>query len=206
MSDADRDKWQRRYRDGAYGTRTHPSALVGEHVPGILAIQQARDGGRVPEALDLACGAGRNAVYLARLGYRVDAVDIAREALERGEQAARAAGVRVSWICRDLDDGLPPGLGPYDLIVIVRYLDLSLVSEAAERLRPGGYLVCESHLETTAAVIGPRDPHFRAAPGALRAAASTLEIVHHWEGLTNDPDGRAVALARLVARRLRGTP
>ncbi len=199
MSDADRDKWQRRYRDGAYLQRTRPSAIVAEHAPEILVSQRARDGTRTLEALDLACGAGRNALYLARLGYRVDALDIAEAALERARQAASNAGLAVSWSCRDLDQGLPRGLGTYDLILLIRYLDLSLVSAAVERLRPGGYLISEVHLASDAPVIGPRDPNFRAAPGELRTAASALQTVEYWEGLTSDPDGRQVALARLVA-------
>lgn len=202
MSGRDRDKWKRRYREGAYRDRTHPTPLVAEYVPDIVATQQAAAGAPgTLEALDLACGAGRNALYLAGLGYRVDAIDIAAEALARGEQAARAPGLPVSWIEHDLDHGLPRGLGEYDLIVIVRYLDLSLVTAAAERLRRGGYLICEAHLKSDQPVIGPRDGNFRVDPGELRASAEALQVVEYWEGLTSDPDGRAVALARLVAWR-----
>lgn len=206
MSGRDRDKWDQRYRDGAYLDRTHASTLVAEHVPDILATQRVRSGDGTLEALDLACGAGRNALHLARLGYRVDAVDISEEALARGRDAARAAGLPVSWIERDLDQGLPRGLGDYDLIIIVRYLDLSLVTAAAERLRRGGYLICEAHLESDAPVIGPRDRNFRTAPGELREAAGALQIAEYWEGPTHDPDGRAVALSRLVAWRPYAAP
>lgn len=202
MSGADRDKWNRRYRDGAYLERTHPGVLVAEHVPEIVATQRTHARSvRDLEALDLACGAGRNALYLASLGYRVDAVDISAEALARGERTARDGGLAVSWMEHDLDQGLPRGLGDYDLIVIVRYLDVSLVRAATERLRPGGYLICEAHLKSDAPVIGPHNPTFRADPGELRRAAVALQVVEHWEGRTTDPDGRAVELARLVAWR-----
>lgn len=201
MSGDDRDKWERRYREGAYGGRTHPSILVAEYLPDIVATQRAASGGRGLDALDLACGAGRNAVYLNGLGYRVDAVDISGEALARAAATAGEGGPEISWIERDLDHGLPRALGEYDLILIIRYLDLSLVSAAAERLRPGGYLICEAHLKTHEPVIGPRDGNFRAAPGELRRAARGLQVLEEWEGLASDPDGRAVALARLVAWR-----
>lgn len=203
MSVDDRDKWERRYREGAYRDRTHPSTLVAEYVPDIVATQRAAGDDTPLVALDLACGAGRNALHLAGLGYRVDAVDIAGEALTRGERIATLAQppLPVSWIEHDLDHGLPRGLGDYDLILIVRYLDLSLVTAAAERLRPGGYLICEAHMQTSQPVIGPHDDTFRVAAGELRAAASALQVVEYWEGHTTDPDGRAVALARLVAWR-----
>jgi tellurite methyltransferase len=201
MSDSDRDKWNTRYRDGAYADREHPAVLVAEHAADIAATQRAAGGADATlRALDLACGAGRNARYLAQLGYVVDAVDIAAEALSRAASAA-VADAAIRWIEHDLDLGLPRGLGEYDLILIIRYLDLSLVAAAAERLLPGGYLLCEAHLVTDAAVIGPRDPAFRARPDELLAAAGGLDVVEYWEGIARDPDGRDAALARLVAWR-----
>jgi tellurite methyltransferase len=200
MSSTDRDKWNVRYRAGAYAERAHPSLLVAETVPDIVSTQRAASGADAElRALDLACGAGRNALFLASLGYRVDALDIAAEALARGAATARSRGLGVSWLEHDLDLGLPRGLRGYDLILIMRYLDLSLVAAAAERLQPGGYLVCEAHLVTRESVIGPRDPTFRVRPGELRTAAAALDTVEYWEGMSTDPDGRAVALARLVA-------
>ncbi|MFU8815351.1 MAG: class I SAM-dependent methyltransferase [Pseudomonadales bacterium] len=200
MSSTDRDKWNARYLAGAYADREHPSLLVAKQLPDIVSTQRAASGVDAElRALDLACGAGRNALYLAGFGYRVDAVDISAEALARGETRARKQGLTVSWVEHDLDLGLPRSLGAYDLIVIIRYFDLSLVAAAAERLQPGGYLICEAHLATQEAVIGPRDPSFRAKPGELHAATGALDTVKYWEGLTLDPDGRVAALARLVA-------
>lgn len=202
MSGIDRDKWDARYREGAYRDRTRPSALLTEHVPEILATQRAVAGETAPlRALDLACGAGRNALYLAGLGYQVDALDISAEALDRAERAAQDRGLQVSWMVHDLDQGLPRRLPDYDLVVVIRYLDVSLVTAAADRLRPGGSLICEAHLMSDEPVIGPRDPNFRARPGELRAAVAGLDIAEYWEGQTLDPDGRAVALVRLVAGR-----
>jgi tellurite methyltransferase len=216
MSTIDRDKWNARYRSGAYTERTQPSMLVAEVVPDIASTQRAAasPGAGAPlRALDLACGAGRNALFLASLGYQVDALDISGEALTRGAGIARSRGLAVSWMEHDLDLGLPRGLWGYDLILIMRYLDLSLVAAACERLRVGGYLICEAHLVTRESVIGPRDPTFRVRPGELREAAAALDTVEYWEGVATDPDGRAVALARLVAwkplathRRPRGEP
>jgi tellurite methyltransferase len=174
---------------------------VTEVVPDIASTQRAAasPAGVPLRALDLACGAGRNALFLAGLGYQVDALDISAEALARGAEGARNRDLAVSWMEHDLDFGLPRGLWDYDLMVIMRYLDLSLVAAACERLRAGGYLICEAHLVTRESVIGPRDPAFRVRPGELRDAAVALDAVEYWEGLATDPDGRAVALARLVA-------
>jgi tellurite methyltransferase len=196
MSQADQQKWEKRYREGAYAERPHPSAWL---LHCSASMTQTAQG---THALDLACGAGRNSIYLARLGYRVDAVDIAGEALRRGTLRAQTEGVTgICWLQQDLDDwraGAQPG---YGLVLISRYLDLTLVAAIAGRLLPGGYLICEVHLQTSAAVAGPSGSEFRAAPGALKAAAGKLEMIEYSEGLVTDPDGSVVAVARLFGRR-----
>ena len=189
MSTADRQKWDRRYREGAFETRTHPSAFIEESTP------------RLPppgRALDLACGSGRNALFLAGLGYAVDAVDISPEALAIGR--AKSAGLPIRWLQHDLDDGFEPD-ADYDLIVNIRFVNLPLVATLIPALRPNGVLIVEQHLETDEDVIGPRNPAFRVARGALAALAAPLAIERLEEGIVEDPDGRQAALARLLARR-----
>ena len=190
MTDADRAKWDERYRKGAYADRPHPSELLRDWI------------GRAPRgrALDVACGAGRNALYLAVHGFEVDAVDISSEGLARGRRSAAERGLTVHWIEHDLDQplALPDG---YALILVIRFLDLPLIRRLAQRLAPGGLLICEEHLRTEAEVIGPGNPAFRVAPGELREVASGLQVLQYDEGLFDDPDRRRAALARLVAMR-----
>ena len=190
MSAAERDKWDARYRDGAYRERTHPTALLADWLP------------RCPRgrALDVACGAGRNALFLAANGFAVTALDISGVALERGQHAAAGRGLDVEWLQADLDDDprrtLPAG--PFDLIVWVRYVQRALLPHVVARLRAGGLLVCEQHIAADATVAGPTNRSFRLAPGELERSANSLELLHSYEGLVVDPDGRTVALAQLV--------
>lgn len=200
MSQTDREKWNQRYREGAYNERLHPAVFLAEEMPGILNAQQAVAGTPLC-ALDLACGAGRNAFYLAESGYRVDAIDVSAEALARAQSSDQTGGRQIHWIEHDLDSGLPPGLPRYDLAIMIRYLDIDLARAAARQLLPGGYLVCEVHLVTDQDVTGPSGPAFRASRGQLKEAAEGLELVSYWEGITRDPDNQPVALARLVALR-----
>jgi SAM-dependent methyltransferase len=191
MTQADRVKWDERYLSGAYGDRTHPSAVLERWIE------------RIPpgRALDLACGAGRNALYLAAHGFAVDAVDISGEALAIARASAQRTGLRVNWIEHDLDEPLAL-TADYALILVVRYMNLPLIRELTARLAPGGYLVCEQHLVTAAEVVGPTDPAFRVQPGELEQLALGLRLHYLEEALTHDPDQRPVALARLVAQRL----
>ena len=192
MSAADREKWDERYRLGAYEDRTHPSAW----------LEQCLSGVTVGRALDVPCGAGRNAMFLASRGFSVTGIDISAVALARAETTARARGLSVQWIRRDLDTG--HGVeGAFELIVVIHYVDLDLLSDLAKLLAPGGHLVVELHLATDQPVAGPQDPAFRVLPGALRDAAGELDILGYSEQVVEDPDGRTVALARLAARQPR---
>ena len=211
MSQADRDKWDARYRGGAYEERAHPSALLAHWVDGLDAGGSANTvPGTVeiaPRAIDIACGAGRNTLFLARRGWHVDAIDISAAALGRLRSAGEAEGLAVTCVERDLEpasnalDGLAGG--GYDLAVLMRYTNLPLVEAVPQVLAPGGHLIAELHLQTDEAVAGPASPRFRVAPGELRGAAAALEPVHYHEGLVTDPDGRTVALAQLIGRRMR---
>ena len=193
MSAAERDKWDARYRDGAYRSRTNPTALLAEWLP------------RLPRgrALDVACGAGRNALYLAANGYEVTALDISPVALDRGRRAAAERGLEVNWLCEDLDEDPEHALpdGAFDLIVWVRYVHRTLMPHLIARLTDGGALLCEQHLATDAPVAGPTSAGFRLAPGELRRSATSLRIAHSYEGLVVDPDGRSVALAQLLGHK-----
>ena len=193
MSAAERDKWDARYRDGAYEGRTHPTALLADWLPRL----------RPGRALDVACGAGRNALFLAESGYEVTALDISREGLDRGRRAAAERGVAVDWLCADLDDDLEGALpaGRFDLIVWARYVHRTLMPHLIARLAVGGSIVCEQHLATAEPVAGPTSAEFRLAPGELRRSAAGLAVAHSYEGLVVDPDGRSVALAQLVGSR-----
>lgn len=181
MSDDDRTRWNARYSAGAYGERTNPCALL-EHW-----VTQWPPPAPDARALDLACGAGRNSIYLAGQGYRVNAVDISAAALARGAERAQAQshskkGLSINWQEQDLD--APRLEAGYSLIIVVRYADLKLVQRLPQLLLPGGRLLVEAHLggplftsrqdERDAngdrVIGGPGSERFRLAPGSLSAA------------------------------------
>lgn len=194
MSRAERLKWDERYRTGAYTDRKHPTGLLADWVP-----QLSR--GR---ALDVACGAGRNSIYLAANGWHVDAVDISPVGLERARQSAADRGVEVQWKQGDLDEpaaALPDG--PYDLIVLARYVNPAVYRPLLGRLACNGILLCEQHIVSPDDVIGPKDPAFRLQHNELLRAVTGpgLRVMYYREGIVTDPDGRDAALAQVVLRR-----
>lgn len=190
MSDRDREKWNQRYREGSYN-RNNPVTLVEQWLPVLPA-------GR---ALDVACGAGRNALLLAQAGCQVDAIDISSEGLALAQQEARSRGLKINWIEHDLDEPWRFA-ADYDVILVMWYVNLELLAELCACLAPGGYLLCEEHMRTDQDVIGPTSSDYRVAPGALREAVSGVDIVLYEEAVTAISEEQKVASARLVARKL----
>jgi SAM-dependent methyltransferase len=198
MSAADRIKWDERYRAGAYADREHPSAFLADWEP---RLPQGR-------ALDVACGAGRNSLFLAATGRRVDAVDISAVALDRARETAQARGLQVRWIEADLDDDPASSLPreQYDLIVLIRYVNAKLLEPLLDRLAANGMLLCEQHIDSPEDVVGPRTPAFRLRRNELLSEVMgrrkpSSSIVYYSEGVVTDPDGKRAALARLLLRR-----
>jgi SAM-dependent methyltransferase len=195
MSRSERLKWDERYRTGAYTDRKHPTALLAEWMPQLAP-------GR---ALDVACGAGRNSVYLAANGWQVDAVDISPVGLQRARDNAATEHVEVQWIQADLeeDPGTVLPTGPYDLIILARYVNAQVYLPLIERLGGRGVLLCEQHLVSTQDVIGPKSAAYRLRHNELLRAAivpapTDRRVLYYREGLVTDPDGRRAALAQLV--------
>ena len=193
MSNSDRERWNARYASGEYTARTHPSALL-------AAWTDRLPPGR---ALDVACGLGRNAIHLAAHGYSVDAMDISDVALAGARRRAEAAGVTVRWIEADLER---PDIArdTYDVIVVARFLDRPLIPRLIDALRAGGHLVYDHHYIAPMEVDGPRSLRFRARPNELLERSRPLRVLFYEEGIVADPDGRRMALARLVA--CKGSP
>ena len=123
------------------------------------------------------------------------AVDVSEVGLSRAVTAL--PGLEV--VLHDLDAGLPEGLGQFDVVVMVRYLNLPLYPRLIECLRPGGMLITEVPLDGgLQAGVGPKPGRFRTQPGALRGACGGLHELWSYEGEVIDPDGRTATVAQFV--------
>lgn len=194
VAESDRTKWDERYGKGTYRPRTYPSPFLVERLEHLPR-------GR---ALDLACGAGRNALCLAEAGYEVEALDISGVAVERARAAARERGLEVEWRVADLD-GFEPPPARFDLITVIRYTNREMMERLPEGLADGGMLLVEHHLRTDAPVRGPTSRAFRLAPNELiELFHDRLRVLFYDERIAPDPDGQRVALVRFLG--CRGSP
>jgi SAM-dependent methyltransferase len=187
--DERRAKWTDRY---ARGEETHgftPSPPLPE------AIAHATAG----DALDLACGAGRHALYLAERGFRVTAVDYAKTGLAILEREAAVRGVsdRIETIAADLSE-LEIEHERWDLICDFYFLDRTLFPKIRTGLRPGGIFAAAIHFDGAA----DRAPHrFLLEPGELRRTVEAwgFEVLLEREGPSRER-GHSHATSEIVAR------
>lgn len=176
MSDADRERWDARYRDRD-GAGEPLASLHGlaEHMP---------RGGR---ALDVAGGAGRNAIWLARRGLDVTVADVSPVGLQLAQRNAAAAGLAVHTVAVDLEhEPLPPG--PFALVLNTYFLQRRLFGQFAGVLAPGGRLVFV-HPTRSNLQRHPMPPaHYLLDDGELPelATGAGLRVVHYFEGWTAD--------------------
>jgi len=148
-------------------------------------------------ALDLACGTGRDAVFLATEGFDVEAWDVDRDALARAQDLANRNAVTVATRETDLEtDGVTLPVARFALVTCFRYLHRPLFPAMAAALAPGGHLVIETYRRGQERFGKPRRPRFLLEPGELLAAFPTLEVLRYEE--PSPPDGPLTA--RLHAR------
>jgi SAM-dependent methyltransferase len=149
-------------------------------------------GGR---ALDLACGRGRNALYLASLGLHVLAVDRDVDALEplRGHKG-------VIPLKADLEGGAWPLPGlRFDAVVVTRYLHRPILADVVAAVDEGGLLLYETFMRGQEALGKPTNPDFLLEPGELLRACAGLKVVAFEEGPVEGP--RPAVLQRICAVR-----
>jgi SAM-dependent methyltransferase len=174
----DAEAWDERYRERGLVWSAEPNVFV------------EREVGDLPpgRALDLAAGEGRNAIWLARRGWEVEAVEFSPVAVEKGRELAERQGAAVAWTLADLTT--EPDLEPADLVLHV-YLHLAppaaerVLLHAASRVRPGGTLLLVAHARRNLAegYGGPPDPDVLPDPEEVVAtlAAAGLEVEHAGE-------------------------
>lgn len=141
--------------------------------------------------LDVACGRGRNALWLAGRGLEVLAIDRSAEAIAALDAEARRLGSPVTAVVRDLETGSPSlGSARFDAIIVTNYLHRALFPALLDALRPGGVLFYETFTRDQAKRGKPTNPDFLLEPGELERLVRGLEVVAKREG---DVEDRSIA-------------
>src|SRR5713226_1517903 len=194
--------WDAKHRRAAEAPPSEPASIVRELLPLLPS----------GPALDLACGTGRHALFLAARGQHVTAVDFSSVALDILEVRARSmhAPVRRSKSLHEAERPWHGGIELtqadlehthlpercYELILCIQYLQRSLFPQMTRALRPDGVLLIETYTRAQIEFAGgPRNPAYLLEPGELREAFPELRVLFYRELRAG------VGIASLVAKK-----
>ena len=200
MSRQERTAWDERFRAGDHASEDPDPFLarLDEYLEVLPAVRRPAPGAgsaAKPKALDLACGAGRNAVHLAEQGWDVTACDVSLEGLRRAQALATRRGVGLRLFCQDLDSIQLPA-ERFDLVLCFFYLQRDLFPQIRDALRPGGLLVYKTY--TTDQLRFPGRP--RHAANMLRPQ-ELLELFRGFRILVYQEALQGRGVAHLIARK-----
>jgi SAM-dependent methyltransferase len=182
---SDRFKWNQKYETEQLSDA--PSSIVKQ----FYRLAEGK------KALDIASGNGRNALFLAKQGFAVDAVDIS----DAGLNLFAGKHEKVRPICADLDN-FDIASGQYDLILNIKYLNRRLFPYVREGLKRGGVIIFQTFLDS--ADENTEQPHCRdylLRENELLHAFLSLRILYYREGKDTSRDD-AIYLATLIAVRI----
>ncbi len=151
--------------------------------------------------LDVAMGSGRNAIYLAKLGFHVEGVDISPEAVTITLESARKAGVTIEAQMVDLESEYQIEKDAYDAIICFNYLQRSLIPQIKDGLRKGGVVIYETFLVDQAQWGKPKNPDYLLKHNELLNMFRDFRCLRYREGIIENREDRR-AIASILAKKV----
>ena len=185
--DSDRKRWDERWAAAPDSVTATPPDVISAHPELLDVIPTAGP------ALDIACGLGAQALWLAERGLAVTALDVSSVAIDRFTRAKQPHGHQLRADVWDTDEGLPPALTDLAVIVCQRYRSPVLYGQFVSRLRVGGILIL-----TVLSSVG-----LEGEPGAFHAPAGELIVAFDRDDVSVLLHDEANGQASIVVRRER---
>ena len=170
MTEADQRKWDHIYTDNDKDSGEPCRALLSHSH--LLPPAGA--------ALDLACGRGANALFLADRGYATRAWDISGVAIQALAERARRRGLALTAAQRDVTTN-PPEPASFDIIVVSRFLERTLAPAICAALRENGLLFYQTFIRENVSDFGPRNPAYRLQANELLHLFQSLHVIYYHE-------------------------
>jgi 2-polyprenyl-3-methyl-5-hydroxy-6-metoxy-1,4-benzoquinol methylase len=149
-------------------------------------------------AIDVAMGSGRNAIYLAKMGFQVEGVDTSREAVEAALARAVEEGVSIQTRVEDLEKIPYIDEEAYDLVICFNYLQRSLMPQMKNWVKPRGMLVYETFIVDQVGFGKPRNPDHLLRHNELLHTFLDFRVLRYREGIIEGKKAIASILAQKV--------
>jgi tellurite methyltransferase len=186
-------KWDRIY--------TSKLTEIPDAEPSLILSENRQRLPKTGRALDVACGRGSNAIYLATLGLKVDAWDISSIAVNDLNQRAQTTNLSVSAETIDITP-VAFAQSSYNLIAICHYLDRDIIPAVRQAIAPGGLLCMQTFTRDKRVNIGPTSLAFLLGPDELLDMVKGFEVLSYRdEGPNPDENERLAGRAYVVARK-----
>ena len=150
------------------------------------------------QAFDVAMGSGRNAVYLAKMGFKVEGVDISSSAVSDALELARKAGVAIKVETVDLEAKYSIKRDAYNVIICFYYLQRSLIAQIKDGLKEGGVVVYETYIVDQAKFGRPKNPDHLLEHNELLDMFRDFRCLRYREGVIED----RMAIASIIAEKV----
>jgi len=206
----ERERWNQRYREKSAARMK--TGTPGKTVPDPFMVWAFSEyitrlfpqGG---SALDLAGGAGRHAIWLAKHGWEVTLIDISETGVDEARKNAGPLASHIHFVVDDLtqfkaaqiqfgDPSEPAPEPAFEVVMAFFYLQRNIFPEIVKALRPGGLLIYKTYTLAQAKLArGPKNPEHLLASGELLQLARELRVLHYREVVAEN------ATAELVARK-----
>jgi tellurite methyltransferase len=148
--------------------------------------------------LDLAMGNGRNAIYLAEAGFKVEGVDRSPEAVNMALQSSREAGVSIEARIADLENNYQIEKDAYDVIICFNYLQRSLIPQIKDGVRWRGMVVYETFIVDQINFGQPHNPDYLLEHNELLDMFREFRCLRYREGIIENRK----AVASIIAQRV----
>jgi tellurite methyltransferase len=188
LAKADRERWDRKYAAGNPHASFAPDPLL-------VRCAHLLDGRGW--ALDLACGVGQNAIWLARQQYDVLGVDASLAGLRYGRAAVAETGLRVQFVAADLDEFVLPR-DTFTVTIVFRYLDRALFPSLKAALTPGGLIIYQTFNINRLRATPQMARRYLLEPGELARIFADFDVIE-----TNDTPDVREELSYWIGRRPR---
>ncbi len=189
-----RNKWEERYKDSDYRPNMQP-------VPFLVEMTQGLPSG---QAICLAAGTGRNAIFLAQNGYQVTAIDISQAALHWCDQISAKLGVKVKTLEADL---LAFDLGNevWDLATNLYFYEPSIFRGLKKAIKPGGHIIFQTYgKDQKKFKWGPSNDAYLVHPQDLEDEFKDWELIYFEKAEYTNEHNKNESVIQMLAQKPKG--